>query len=153
MARTPETLAFAERLKQALRRLPKRVKGPAELAIQFNLNYSGERVTNQAVQKWLVGDNLPTVEKIRTLAKMCDVPLEWLHHGAQVYQPESAPLRIAQPSKTYEGPLSEAEMQLVTSFRQLSADQKILVQNLIDHLTFSRKVWVATTTDGMSSRS
>jgi hypothetical protein len=139
MARTPETLKFAERLKEALTRCPKKADTPALLSVQFNLRYDGERVTNQAVQKWLVGDNLPTPDKIKTLADMCGVSVEWLHHGYKVPQPVRLHQSRQAPYDTSPSPL---EANLLANFRLLSEQQQEHVAGLVADLAFDRKIWL-----------
>jgi hypothetical protein len=142
MARTPENLAFALRLKEALKRSSKKADTPSLLALQFNLHHPGERVTNQAVQKWLVGDNRPSLDKADTLAQMCDVSVEWLLHGIPV--PKTP--YLATPRRVYEGQTKELlllleERRLIEEFRLLSAHQKALVADLIGQLAMEKKVW------------
>ncbi|MEY4593536.1 MAG: hypothetical protein RIR18_2431 [Pseudomonadota bacterium] len=142
MARTLENLAFAVRLKEALKRTSKKTETPSLLALQFNLHHPGERVTNQAAQKWLVGDNRPSFDKAQTLARMCDVSVEWLLHGIAV---PKVPY-LATPRQPYEAEVDEAllltdERQLIVEFRLLSAHQKELVADLIGQLAMEKKVW------------
>ena len=62
-----EKREFADRLKQALKRGPKKIKTPSELALQFGLR--GKSVTAQAAQKWLTGAAMPTPDKIAAKAR------------------------------------------------------------------------------------
>lgn len=94
MARTLEKLTFAERLRLALGRSTQRISTATELALQFNLRYPGKQVTNQAVQKWLSGDNRPTPDKIEVLATMLSISPIWLRHGIE--QGPTGKPRIAQ---------------------------------------------------------
>ena len=144
MARTPETLKFAARLKEALTRCPQKADTPALLEVQFNLHHDGERVTNQAVQKWLVGDNLPTPDKIKTLADMCGVSVQWLHHGYSM--PRS--LRNSEPHCVYATQETDVrlsapqEIKLMTDFRLLSEHQQVLVLGIVAQLALDRKIWL-----------
>ncbi|OYZ84678.1 MAG: hypothetical protein B7Y03_02415 [Polaromonas sp. 24-62-144] len=73
--------AFAERLKTALKRLPKSIETATELAHQFNLKHQNEPITPQAAQKWLQGTAFPTTDKLQTLADWLNVSAHWLKNG------------------------------------------------------------------------
>lgn len=116
MARTPDKLALAERLRLALGRSAQRIGTPTELALQFNLRYPGKSVSNQAVQKWLSGDNRPTPDKIEMLADMLNVSPLWLRYGIE-QGPTGAP-RIA-PQAPINDP-NDDELRLIGRYRQLT---------------------------------
>ena len=130
MARTPEKLAFAERLRLALGRSAQRISTPTELALQFNLRYPGTPVTNQAVQKWLSGENRPTPDKIEMLADMLNVSPIWLRHGVE--QGSTVKPRIAQQAPVNDP--TEDELRLLGRYRQLSPYQRELVCGVIEQL-------------------
>src|SRR5260221_9910898 len=82
MPTAQEKAAFAQRLQLALNRLPKPVKGPTQLANQFNLRHRGDTpVSPQTAHKWLSGRTIPTADKIKTLAEWLHVNEHWLHYG------------------------------------------------------------------------
>ena len=128
MAINPETQAFAGRLKQALTRCPRQICTPSDLALYFNLNHTGQQVTNQAVQKWLAGHSKPLPDKMETLARLCRVSVQWLRYGI----PET-PLVAAQAPVAASG-LLPAEQTLLERFRSLSACQRHLVAELVAQL-------------------
>lgn len=140
MARSKENLAFADRLKQALARAPKRIETPSELALQFNLSHPGAQITNQAAQKWLVGDNKPTLEKMETLAGMCRVSVQWLRYGI----PETGPLQNANLQRAKPETPAPTEGNLVLNFRQLSEFQQNLIVNLVEQMVLSQRMWINT---------
>lgn len=140
MARSKENLAFADRLKQALARAPKRIETPSELALQFNLNHQGSQITNQAAQKWLAGENKPTLEKMETLAGMCRVSVQWLRYGI----PEVGPLQKANLQKAKSETPAPTERDLVLNFRQLSEFQQNLILSLVEQMTLNQRMWVNT---------
>jgi hypothetical protein len=55
--------------------------GPTELSHQFNQRFSGHPISVHAARKWLLGEAIPTQEKIRVLAEWLVVPAEWLRFG------------------------------------------------------------------------
>lgn len=73
---------FSERLQQALRNADYSPDSPTQLAREFNIRFSGRPITVHAARKWLVGEAIPTQEKLRTLAQWLGVPAEWLRFGS-----------------------------------------------------------------------
>lgn len=140
MARSKENLAFADRLKQALARSPKRIETPSELALQFNLHHQGAQITNQAAQKWLTGLNKPTLEKIETLADMCRVSAQWLLYGTP--EKRSAAKHLLQKSNNTAP--TPSEVKLLVGFRQLSDFQQELIVSLVEQMALNQNLWCDT---------
>lgn len=76
-----ERESFSERLQQALRNADYSPDSPTQLAREFNIRFEGRPITVHAARKWLVGEAIPTQEKLRTLAQWLGVPAEWLRFG------------------------------------------------------------------------
>lgn len=76
-----ERESFSERLQQALRNAEYSPDSPTQLAREFNVRFEGRPITVHAARKWLVGEAIPTQEKLRTLAQWLGVPAEWLRFG------------------------------------------------------------------------
>jgi transcriptional regulator with XRE-family HTH domain len=76
-----ERESFSERLQQALRNADYSPESPTQLAREFNVRFEGRPITVHAARKWLVGEAIPTQEKLRTLAHWLGVPAEWLRFG------------------------------------------------------------------------
>jgi transcriptional regulator with XRE-family HTH domain len=72
---------FSARLQQALRNANYSPDSPTQLAREFNVRFSGRPITVHAARKWLVGEAIPTQEKLRTLAQWLGVPADWLRFG------------------------------------------------------------------------
>ena len=72
---------FSQRLQLALRNADYSPDSPTQLAREFNVRFSGRPITVHAARKWLVGEAIPTQEKLRTLAQWLGVPAEWLRFG------------------------------------------------------------------------
>jgi transcriptional regulator with XRE-family HTH domain len=134
MVRNQETQAFADRLRQALKRSAKKMGTPSELALQFNLRHPGSQVTNQAAQKWLSGNSKPTPDKIETLAALCNVSAQWLRHGIV----EACP-HVPKPPAERAGmePLTASEQVLLWRFRSLSPYQQELIADLLEQLSLN----------------
>ena len=76
-----EREGFSERLQQALRNADYSPDSPTQLAREFNVRFEGRPITVHAARKWIVGEAIPTQEKLRTLAQWLGVPAEWLRFG------------------------------------------------------------------------
>src|SRR3954451_8373270 len=76
-----ERESFSERLQMALRNAEYSPDSPTQLAREFNIRFDGRPITVHAARKWLVGEAIPTQEKLRTLAQWLGVPAEWLRFG------------------------------------------------------------------------
>ncbi|RJF99840.1 hypothetical protein D3871_00250 [Noviherbaspirillum saxi] len=54
------------------------------MAREFNIRFAGRPITVHAARKWLVGEAIPTQEKLRALAQWLGVPAEWLRFGGNM---------------------------------------------------------------------
>jgi transcriptional regulator with XRE-family HTH domain len=72
---------FSERLQQALKNAHYSPDSPTRLAREFNIRFDGRPITVHAARKWLVGEAIPTQEKLRMIAQWLGVPAEWLRFG------------------------------------------------------------------------
>lgn len=140
MARTDDNLAFAQRLKQALKRSSKKIETPSELALQFNLQHRGAQITNQAAQKWMAGDNKPSPDKIETLATMLNVSPQWLRYGIPEQRPAHQSPSLQKDATDRVAPTQE-ELRLLARFRLLSEHQRHLVVELIEQFALDREMW------------
>jgi hypothetical protein len=77
---------FSVRLQQALRNSGYSSDSPTQLSREFNIRFTGHPITVHAARKWLVGEAIPTQEKLRTLAIWLGVASEWLRFGGDVHQ-------------------------------------------------------------------
>ncbi len=134
-----EKKAFAARLKQALKRSPKKIETASELATQFNLRHPVEPITPQAAQKWLSGTARPTVDKIKTLADWLDVSDQWLRFGVTDMKRPS-PAKGASAADAEVKPTAE-EMELLRRLRKLSEYRRQLVESLVEQLSLDGEVW------------
>lgn len=139
-----EKLAFAERLRIALKRGAKSVSTATELANQFNLRHPNEPITAQAAQKWLTGKAIPTADKIETLAVWLNVSAHWLHYGPAPLprqQHDASPVRQTKSQANGTDKLSDKESKLLDRMRQLSEHQFFLIAELVDQLAVDREMW------------
>lgn len=76
-----ERESFSLRLQQALKNAHYSPDSPTRLAREFNIRFEGRPITVHAARKWLVGEAIPTQEKLRMIAQWLGVPAEWLRFG------------------------------------------------------------------------
>jgi transcriptional regulator with XRE-family HTH domain len=76
-----ERESFSQRLQQALKNAHYSPDSPTRLAREFNIRFEGRPITVHAARKWLVGEAIPTQEKLRMIAQWLGVPAEWLRFG------------------------------------------------------------------------
>lgn len=74
------SIAFGDRLKAAMTKAGYALK-PVVIEREFNQRYWGTPVTVQAIRKWLLGDVIPTQDKLQVLAEWLQVDPHWLRFG------------------------------------------------------------------------
>jgi transcriptional regulator with XRE-family HTH domain len=78
-----ERRAFSSRLHEVLIKSSYSPDSPTQLAREFNVRYAGRSITVHASRKWLMGEAIPTQEKLRVLAQWLGVTAEWLRFGGK----------------------------------------------------------------------
>ncbi len=131
--------AFSERLKTALKRLPKSIETATDLAHQFNLRHPNEPITPQAAQRWLKGTAYPTPDKLQTLADWLNVSAHWLKNGPPPPAKKAVAGKRGVPGQP--GQLNEKEARLLAKLRTLSEHQVYIVVELIEQLALEREIW------------
>jgi transcriptional regulator with XRE-family HTH domain len=72
---------FSARLRDTLKRVGENGDSPAALALAFNRRYPGKPVSVYAARKWLLGEAIPSQDKLRVLAQWLGVANDWLRFG------------------------------------------------------------------------
>lgn len=124
MSPSIERQGFSERLQHALRTAEYSPDSPTQLAREFNIRFEGRPITVHAARKWLVGEAIPTQEKLRTLAQWLCVPAEWLRFGAGNTPDAPSPALAASRFQS-------AEMKLITDLQRLDAHHRALAREFI----------------------
>ncbi len=128
MPSAQEKAAFAQRLRLALNRSAKPIKGATDLARLFNLKHPASMgVSVQTAHKWLTGRTLPTANKIETLAAWLGVSEHWLHYGPP---PETDLAHTKNASEKSYTPVVQT-LALVKKIEALPESQRYLVEELI----------------------
>jgi transcriptional regulator with XRE-family HTH domain len=114
---------FSERLQLALRNADYSPDSPTQLAREFNIRFSGRPITVHAARKWLVGEAIPTQEKLRTLAQWLGVPAEWLRFGGE----QSANGTTVDPTSRFES----ADVKLIADLQRLDEHNQSIAREII----------------------
>ena len=72
---------FRIRLVRSLEKAGFNPRKAGELCTAFNQRYVSGQVTSISVYKWLMGESMPTQDKLLILAARCEVCPHWLRHG------------------------------------------------------------------------
>ncbi|HEY8608586.1 MAG TPA: hypothetical protein VIM12_15845 [Noviherbaspirillum sp.] len=118
-----ERESFSERLQQALRNADYSPESPTQLAREFNIRFEGRPITVHAARKWLVGEAIPTQEKLRTLAHWLGVPADWLRFGGE----EPAPGAEAGNQSRFES----SDVKLINDLSRLDEHHQTLAREFI----------------------
>jgi hypothetical protein len=96
-------------------------RSPTQLAREFNARFSGRPITVHAARKWLVGDAIPTQEKLRVLAHWLGVTPEWLRFGSgEQGSGTSTP-----------APIDSAGIRLASDFQRLDPKSQKLAREFV----------------------
>lgn len=113
---------FSQRLQKMLRQTHHSPDSPTELAREFNIRFAGPPITVHAARKWLVGEAIPTQDKMRTLAEWLVVPADWLRFGSDAARPEV-------PSVP--GGPSPVDLKLIADLKLLDEPHRQIVREVV----------------------
>ena len=114
---------FSGRLQQALRNAEYSPDSPTQLAREFNVRFSGRPITVHAARKWLVGEAIPTQEKLRTLAQWLGVPADWLRFGGEEVRTDAN----GEVSSRFES----ADVKLIADLQRLDEQYRVIAREVI----------------------
>ncbi len=137
-----EKLAFAERLKLALKRSKKKVDTATDLALQFNLRHHNDAITPQAAQKWLSGKSRPTADKLKTLAEWLNVSVQWLRYGIPEHKPAKPTKVTLQIPAVERFALDTEEQKLIVRLRNLPEHHRKLVYEITEQFAIEQEIWL-----------
>ena len=118
---------FSQRLQQALRNADYSPDSPTQLAREFNVRFTGRPITVHAARKWLVGEAIPTQEKLRTLAHWLGVPAEWLRFGGSLENARRGENASSEASARFD---SDA-VKLISDLQRLDEHYRIIAREII----------------------
>lgn len=132
MNKITERNAFSSRLQTALRNANHPSSHPTHLAREFNFRFSGSPITVHAARKWLVGESIPTQDKLRALSTWLGVTAEWLRFGG-------ADDEMAVSAPTSSPAFESAQSRLLSEFMELDEHHRQIVQDFIHMLAEKRR--------------
>jgi transcriptional regulator with XRE-family HTH domain len=124
MAPVPETLAFADRLRRALEAAGVR-PSPTVVANEFNLRYWGRSITPHTARNWLLGQALPTQDKLVVLAEWLQVSPDELRFGKA-----SGGARLSEADAQFEQ-LDMADREMISRYLGLSNPDRKTVREVV----------------------
>jgi transcriptional regulator with XRE-family HTH domain len=119
-----ESQSFAERLRQALAGIGVR-PSPTIVAQEFNQRYKGRNVTTHTVRNWLLGQAIPTQDKLRVLAEWLQVSPDELRFGCK----DGMVQGLAQEMQ-----LDMADQEMVRRYLGLPLDARKTVRDVVTAL-------------------
>lgn len=117
-----ERIDFSARLQEALKNSQHSSDSPTELSRDFNARFGGSPITVHAARKWLVGEAIPTQDKMRTLSQWLGVPIEWLRFGGDKRAATSSDTTLQ---------LSPSDVKLIADFQLLDDTHQQMVREFI----------------------
>jgi hypothetical protein len=133
MSSSSETLAFSARLKLALEAAGIRTS-PTVIAHEFNLRFWGRSITPHTARNWLMGNSLPTQDKLRVLADWLQVAPEELRFGRG-----PGKLRVQDGDDQIEA-LNLADREMVTRYLTLAPTARRTVREVVIALSVAADV-------------
>lgn len=115
---------FSERLKQAMEKAGYTAR-PIVLEREFNTRYWGSSVSLQAVRRWLIGESIPTQDKLLVLAEWLHVKPDYLRFGATTYH------AVMEQQKYWHEGLAHHDKEMVMTFLSLKQEQRKVVRDII----------------------
>jgi len=106
------------------------VPRPAVLEREFNSRYWGKPMTLHGVRRWLLGETLPSQDKLLVLAEWLAIPPQTLLFG------EQGVARAAQRKPRWGAEVGFEDRELFEAFLRLPVPQRRVVREVI--LAFSR---------------
>lgn len=135
--RKDEVKAFTQRLESLLLKKGNSLS-PTVLARDFNLRWRGMPVTVNATRKWLMGQAMPTMDKIAVLAHMLNASQDWLRYG-DLSAGDSDNRAYAKRWTDVENRLEDDVNSFAQDFKLLSTSNKRIVSAVIEVMLLEQK--------------
>lgn len=127
MSIVSETQAFADRLRQALDSAGVRAS-PTVVANGFNLRYWGRSITPHTARNWLLGQSLPTQDKLVVLAEWLQVSPDELRFGKA-----ASGHRLSEADPRFEH-LDMADREMISRYLSLTTAERKTVREVVGAL-------------------
>ncbi len=125
MTSSNERENFSERLQHALKNAHYSPDSPTRLAREFNIRFDGRPITVHAARKWLVGEAIPTQEKLRMIAQWLGVAADWLRFGDSHSQAQQSDALNTMPR------FESADVKLIADLQRLDEHHRQLAREFI----------------------
>ena len=123
---------FADRLELAMNE--KSIKhSPTVLANLFNPKFVGGSITPHTARNWLLGNSLPTQDKLTHLAKLLDTSAEYLRYGR--HMEKTFAISESDGSETE---LTSTQQQFLKRYLKLTQVQQRIVNEMVGELISSK---------------
>jgi transcriptional regulator with XRE-family HTH domain len=120
---------FADRLELAMS--DKSIKhSPTVLANLFNQEFVGGSITPHTARNWLLGNSLPTHDKLIHLANLLDTSAEYLRYGRHTEK-----TFVISESDGSETELTSAQQQFLRRYLKLTKVQQGIVNSTVAEFT------------------
>jgi len=129
----PETQAFADRLRRALDAAGVR-PSPTVVANEFNLRYWGRSITSHTARNWLLGQALPTQDKLVVLAEWLQVSPDELRFGKS-----ASGSRLSDADAQFEQ-LDMADREMIIRYLSLSRADRKTVREVVAAMAIAASV-------------
>ncbi|OYU31953.1 MAG: hypothetical protein CFE39_05805 [Comamonadaceae bacterium PBBC2] len=127
-----ESQAFAQRLRLALESSGIRLS-PSFVANEFNLRYWGRSITPHTARNWLMGNSMPTQDKLRVLADWLQVSPDELRFGSR------QDIGSASPGETNE-PINLADREMLLRYLALPQSDRKTIRDVVQALSLAASV-------------
>ena len=111
---------FSERFIDALNRAGYKSSSATSIWNEFSIRFAGSPVTVHAVRKWLVGESIPSQEKMTVLSEWLGVTPQWLRYGSGVAEQEPGRPMFDFPSAS-----------MIRDLQSLDAEYRIAAKEMI----------------------
>lgn len=132
MSQTNESKAFAQRLRAALESSGIRTS-PSVVASEFNLRYWGRSITPHTARNWLMGNSMPTQDKLRVLADWLQVSPDELRFGARDVSNENLSNALHEPVKL-------ADREMLLRYLALPLADRKTIRDVVEAVSLAVKV-------------
>lgn len=122
-----EAQMFSQRLKEAMLNNGYELR-PIIIEREFNQRYWGKSISFQAARRWLLGEAIPTQDRLQVLAEWLEVDPHWLRFG------EKLSGSVQQQRKRWDAKMTPQERQIVETFMKLPAEKRKIVGEIINAL-------------------
>ena len=130
MSSPKERAEFSQRLRASLARIGV-AQSPSLLASEFNARTSDKAVTMFAARKWLIGEAIPTQEKVQVLSEWLAVSAQWLRFGEGAAPPAR---RMTNSQRS-----DPRERSMLGGYQRLSEAHKLVIREMISVLLRAEK--------------